>query len=70
MNEEIDRLYSKKSTPLFEEVLKSKTLRERSKVVRVFNPDVKILEDYPFNVTVLADQYFLAVNEKMEVVTL
>lgn len=38
--------------------------------MRVFNPDVKTLEDHPFNATVLSGKYYLAIDQEMSPISL
>lgn len=56
-------MYFSKRIPMFEEIINNKLYQGDSFVLRVFNPDVKTLEDHPFNVTVSANDYYLAVHD-------
>jgi hypothetical protein len=53
---------------MFESITDGGLYKGNSFVLRVFNPDVKTLEDHPFNVTVGAYDYYLAVDEEYRIV--
>jgi len=41
-------------------------MASKGRVIKVFNPNVKSLEEYPFNVTISANKFYLCLNENMQ----